>query len=258
MKTKKKRLKLKRQSGFFVQELQQNSENKMPDPEIGTQSNHAAFTANPPAPIKFYSDSDKGKVWKEWLQQYEWFTVSSGIDEFTKYRQAAILLNCLGSEIMPTFNGFNISDEDKKDPVKIIEKFTEAFTPTTNTTYNTYVFFNIAQKENDEQFDEFLSRLQVAARNCDFNKPAEGMTCEDRLLRDKIILGIRSDAVRRNLLADSKLTLEKAINHCRASESLTNQANAIISKKEPQCDFVRSPKVQLIRNSAKNVKVEAT
>ena len=36
------------------------------------------------------------------------------------------------------------------------------------------------------------------------------------------------------------MTLEKAINQCKANESLTNQANLIISKKEPQCDAVKN------------------
>ena len=124
---------------------------------------NSAYTAKPPPPIKFYSDSDKSKTWNEWLQQYEWFKVSSGIDSFSPQRQAAILMNCLGADVMRTFNGFKLTEADMKDPTNIIAKFSETFTPTTNTTYNTYVFFNIAHKE-DESFDEFFSRLRIVSR----------------------------------------------------------------------------------------------
>lgn len=41
---------------------------------------------------------------------------------------------------------------------------------------------------------------------------------KDDFVRDKIVLGINSDKVRARLLRDGELTLEKAINECRAEE----------------------------------------
>ena len=63
------------------------------------------------------------------------------------------------------------------------------------------------------------------------------MSCEDRLIRDKIVIGIKSDDLRKSLLADPKLTLEKAVNTCRASESLTQQAKLLMVNDNSQCDI---------------------
>ena len=58
-----------------------------------------------------------------------------------------------------------------------------------------------------------MTELKLLIRNCNY--------CEGYypgLMRDKIAAGIQSDVVRKKLLSENKLTVEKAINICRASE----------------------------------------
>ena len=50
-------------------------------------------------------------------------------------------------------------------------------------------------------------------KNCNFCE-----NCIDRLLRDRIVNGIRDDVVRKTLLSEKKLTLEATIEKCRAQE----------------------------------------
>ena len=64
-------------------------------------------------------------------------------------------------------------------------------------------------------FDDFLTELKIVSKNCNFCNTAE---CLGSLLRDRIVSGILSDAVRERLLAEKTLTLEKAVDLCRSAE----------------------------------------
>ena len=169
------------------------------------------FFAKPPAEIHLGGpDTDRRKIWAEWIQQYNWYKVAADIELLSPEKQAAIFMNCLGSEVLPTYKSFNLSVEEQKDTKVLIAKFEEAFSPATNTTFNTFEFLNIKQLP-DECFNDFYSRLQIAVKPCKFNETVEGMTTEQRLLRDKIVMGVHSDEIRKVLLTDPKLTLDKAI-----------------------------------------------
>lgn len=50
---------------------------------------------------------------------------------------------------------------------------------------------------------------------------------EESLLRDKIVIGISGDITRERLLAEDGLTLDKAIDICRASELAKKHFNII-------------------------------
>ena len=47
------------------------------------------------------------------------------------------------------------------------------------------------------------------------------------LIRDRIVCGIRDDSVRRRLLREADLTLEKAIDVCRANEITSSQVKML-------------------------------
>lgn len=65
----------------------------------------------------------------------------------------------------------------------------------------------------DETFDEFLTKIQSQSKNCLLGDPF------DSLLIYKIIVGIRNDTARQQLIAsDKNLSLSKTIEVCRKSE----------------------------------------
>ena len=55
--------------------------------------------------------------------------------------------------------------------------------------------------------------IRALAETCDFG------ALKDQLIRDRIVCGVRDNAVRRKLLQESKLTLEKCIDICHAAEA---------------------------------------
>lgn len=63
-----------------------------------------------------------------------------------------------------------------------------------------------------ENFDSFLNELKKLALDCDF-----GML-KDRLIKDRIVCGIRDKRIKDKLLRETDLDINKAVNICKAAE----------------------------------------
>ena len=63
-----------------------------------------------------------------------------------------------------------------------------------------------------------MTELRQIAANCDFESLPP-----DQLLQDRLVTGTKTAKVRENLLNEKKLTLEKAIDIARATESTAVQ-----------------------------------
>ena len=75
---------------------------------------------------------------------------------------------------------------EEKTTKDIIESF-DKYTPgTKNITYERYIF-NIRNQNQEENIEEFVTDLRRINNNCDYCN-----TCGDGILRDTIILGIKS------------------------------------------------------------------
>ena len=68
-------------------------------------------------------------------------------------------------------------------------------------------------KQNDDEIDEYLVRLQTKTERCDFN-----VNKEERII-EQIIKGIKSSEERRNFISQPSLTLEIAIESIRMYEA---------------------------------------
>ena len=78
--------------------------------------------------------------------------------------------------------------------------------------------FNSRNQEADESIDAYVTALRKLAQTCNF--------CEclnDTLIRDRIVLGVKSKHLRERLLQDRKLTLSKRVDVCRSCEATSPQ-----------------------------------
>ena len=82
----------------------------------------------------------------------------------------------------------------------------------TNIIYERFTFNRRDQAEN-EDFDKYLTALREQVRRCEFK------SMEGELLRDRIVCGIRDNALRWQLLQKERLTIQGCIDMCRASEA---------------------------------------
>ena len=97
----------------------------------------------------------------------------------------------------------------------------------TNEIYEAYLF-NQRVQEVGESFDSFLASVSSLAKTCNFG------TIQDRMIRDTVVVGIKDNTTRKKLLAESKLTLNKCIDICRASETTSKQLKAINTAGHPK------------------------
>ncbi|XP_023210109.1 uncharacterized protein LOC111613038 [Centruroides sculpturatus] len=194
-------------------------------------SNHTLPSNMDRAPLKapaelVVTDCNMSTTWKLWKQRYEWFATATQLSSKPPNVQAEVLMAVIGQDAMVIFNTFLLTEEEKTDPLVILQKFDAYFAPQGNETYACWLFNRHVQSEG-ESFDKFLTNLRTKIRECNFGIQ------EDSLLRDKIVQGIRSNKIREQLLREPTLTLDHAIQICRASESASIQ----LREMQPRMDL---------------------
>ncbi|XP_061722995.1 uncharacterized protein K02A2.6-like [Cydia pomonella] len=183
----------------------------------------------PPKQFIINSNEDVAKAWRLWLQQFEWYAIATNLEEKKPAVQVAVFMACIGPDAVVIYNTFNLSSDEKLQLQTIKDKFTNHFTPKINESYERYIFNTIIQKEG-QPFDEFLTELKSKVKNCEYG------TLEDSLIRDRIVIGVRSDSLREKLLAEHDLTLQKTIDLSRSAEQVKMQVKTM--KQAPTVDAV--------------------
>lgn len=212
-------------------------------------NNSSASFIRPPKPLEV-NNSNMRLIWKNWKQQYDWFTIATAMDKKSSEVQIATFMSSIGQEAITIYNSFTLTEDQQKDIALIQKAFEDYFSPTVSTTFERFTF-NKMEQLSDESFDEFLTRIRSQSKKCDFDK------LHDSLLCDKIIVGIKSQAVRDKLLAGEKLTLEGAIKFCRTSEFALKQLQEL-QQKDESINALRKqknstsiqPKIELIEISS--------
>lgn len=126
-------------------------------------------------------------------------------------RRAALLLHIVGHEAVEIYQSFQLTDEEKKDPEKIIKKFDDYCIPKTNITIERHKFHCRVQARG-ESFEAFYAELVKMAALCDFGN------LKDDLVKDRILCGINDSRVKNRLLREDNLDLSKTIKICKAAE----------------------------------------
>ena len=86
--------------------------------------------------------------------------------------------------------------------------------------------FNCRKQEAGESVDDFITDLHCLARYCNYGNLHEEM------IRDRIMVGIRDNQLSQKMQLESALTLKKAIELARQSESVKKQQPTVRGGKE--------------------------
>lgn len=178
----------------------------------------SAGYAKPPRPLDV--SGNMAITWKNWIQQYKWFASAREMDNKSASVQVGTFMSCIGPDAINIFNAFSLTDQEKESVDIIQQKFEQYFAPKTNTTFERYTFNKLVQLES-ESFDEFLTKAKNQIKKCEYG------TLQDSILKDKIIIGIRSSILREKILSGDELTLEQTVKMCKASELATIQLETI-------------------------------
>ncbi|GFO22595.1 30S ribosomal protein s7p [Plakobranchus ocellatus] len=128
-----------------------------------------------------------------------------------------MFLHYIGPDALKVYNTFNLPEDDTTKLEDIVTKFEDFIIGETNETYERYKF-NQRNQLPEELTDQFLTALKTLSSTCNF------CDCmKESLLRDRLVTGIRNPETRKKLLERRKLTLQDAVDICRATESSASQ-----------------------------------
>jgi len=154
--------------------------------------------------------ANKAEAWRQFKQAFEYYVAASGLGEKDNATQTAVFMHVAGKEAQRVLKTFVFdSDDDRKKLEKVQEKFKDYCLPKANVTMERHLLFTRKQKEG-EGFEEFLVELRDMAARCELPATA------DSILRDCVILGIRDEKLRTELLRRNE-DLEKVLSACRCA-----------------------------------------
>ena len=173
-----------------------------------------------PGPLKLDS-SNLEEEWNFFSQKFSLFLLASGASTKSEQVRLAMLLNFIGDEALKVFNTFSYTTEgDEKKLEIVMNKFKEYCTPRKNVVHERFLFWRLSQQPG-ESVDTFVTTLRLKAASCQFGDQTESM------IRDRVVLGCADRLVQERMLRDSDLTLQKALDVCRASEATRVQLKTI-------------------------------
>lgn len=177
----------------------------------------------PPAPLSF--EGNVSENWRRWRQKFEIYVTATNLTAQPNTRQVALLLHIIGDEALDKFNTFEISNVDKEDPNKVLTAFENYCSPKKNESVESYFFFTRNQKE-DESLSEYILALKKLSASCGFGN------LQDRLIKDKIVCGVRDSRLKERLLKEDNLTLDTCAKICQASELAENRLKSMENEKK--------------------------
>ncbi|XP_008189883.1 uncharacterized protein LOC103311865 [Acyrthosiphon pisum] len=164
-------------------------------------------------------DLSSGKDWTRWKSVFSLYMVGSGAIKLKEEEKIAILLHCIGDEGRTVSETFEFTEKDRTYDT-IIKKFDEYYVPALNESVETFKF-NSRVQGADETFEKFETDLRQLSNNCNFG------LLRDRLIRDRIVAGVKCKIVQDRLLRTPNLILSKACEIAKSAEQTTEQAAAI-------------------------------
>ena len=158
------------------------------------------------------SSSASLKEFDAWRHKLEGYVMLTGITSLTPTEQRSALISLLDDDWTRTLRyGLNVSDTAD---LKVTVDAMEAHLRGQRNVILDRREFNSRIQELDENFDDFLCSIKEIAAFCDFCT-----SCISNRLRDRIVVGIRDEEALKHMLEEKDLTLQKAIDICRASEN---------------------------------------
>ena len=115
---------------------------------------------------------------------------------------------------------FELSEEDAKKYDTVKSKFDWHLVKRRNVIYE-WAKFNQRKQEPGESVDFFITVLCGLAEYCGYS------TSHDKMIRDRIVVGLRDAKLSGKLQLDPVLTLDKAVTQARQSESIKQQQSLV-------------------------------
>ena len=179
---------------------------------LTSNSTQQVFTCNVirnvPLPPRLELRGNLARNWKNWLQTWKAYETITGLHLKLQDYRVATFITCIGSEAVEIHGGLPFASEAEKGSIdKVLELWNNYCVGKTNTIYERYKFNNRSQ-EPGETIDAHATAVRTLADTCSFG------TLKEEMIRDGLVCGISDNALRKKLLQESQLTLEKCMDYC--------------------------------------------
>jgi len=175
---------------------------------------------HPPSVLRMDA-SNLDEEWELFEQKFDLFLIASGANEKSSPTQLAIFLHCIGEDALKVYNSFVFeSSTGRNSLTEVRSKFKSYCASRKNVVFERFTFFQLTQTAG-ESIDAFVTTLRLRAKSCQFGDQ------EESLIRDRVVLGCADIRVQERLLRESDLSLQKAIDICRAAEASRDQMKVL-------------------------------
>lgn len=128
---------------------------------IGAQPAVPLQGIKPPTGLNM-SSKNKGENWKLYKQQWKNYEIVTQLNWQTEEYRIALFLYLIGSQAVKIHNGFDLSEEDKRNLDVIITAFYRYAIGEMNETFKQYLFNKWEQQEG-ESIDQYVAELRILA-----------------------------------------------------------------------------------------------
>jgi hypothetical protein len=159
-----------------------------------------------------------------WIEQLEQYFLVNGVEGS---RRAAVLLVTIGSETYSLLRNLvapaKPADQSYDDLITHLKNHYEPAPQEISERYR----FHCRNQSDGETVPNYIAELKRLASTCNF-----GQVLDDSL-RDRLVCGVRSDAIQKRLLSEPKLTFQRAAQLATSLEAADRQGNELRSHKTP-------------------------
>ncbi|OCT91956.1 hypothetical protein XELAEV_18015013mg [Xenopus laevis] len=166
--------------------------------------------------------------WSRFKQRFLLYQRAIKAHEEEDVQTIALFLTVAGQEAIDVYNTFQFAEAEKDNFNAVLKKFENYCVPRKNITYERHVFSSRLQKEH-ETIDKYVTDLRLKSHSCEFGALTES------LIKDQLVMGIHNMKVKEKLLTKTDLTLDHAIQICKASEITQAQLKQIEHPRESCC-----------------------
>ncbi|CAN7982698.1 unnamed protein product [Ixodes hexagonus] len=162
-----------------------------------------------------------GQDWDEYVERLEQYFIANSVSE--EKRRAVFLSGC-GRPTYSLLRRLLAPTRPAEAPLTTsLRLLTEHYSPRPSVIVQRYHFYCRTQK-NGETVKEFVAGLRQMADRCGFGAEL------DNNLRDRLVHGINSDTMRRRLLEEPELTLDRAVKIVTGMEAAARGAEQITGR----------------------------
>ena len=150
---------------------------------------------------------------EDWVSYEERLGQYIFVNDIPKEKQVATLLTLVGAKTYKLLKNLVAPEIPSKLAYEQLTASLKTHYSPKKLVIRERFIFNKRNQGPNESINDYLAALKQLASTCDF-----GDHLDDQL-RDRLVCGLRNDSIRKRLLAEDKITLQKATDLCLSMES---------------------------------------